>query len=232
MRKIYLIILLYMLLITNVWVVTVGATTIGMETTAISAEEQASIIDNIDLHVIQDDSQKAGVQCFDVDHTGAVALGVGSGDNCMIYVYDADGTFQYGFCFYCDGDYGIVFQGDKLSILLLRGNVLATYDSDGTCLQIEKIAEVKQNYEIMKELLNQTEKDVSGKHYSLERDMAIGDFYSRLVVTDERSERTILYDATKQNSLGQIVLVVFIVCFFLMVIQGCVRKSMRDKRCT
>ena len=213
------------------FMLTLDVKSVEMESNSISAEEKASIIENIHLQIIQDDSPKTGIQCFDVSLDGLIALGCSYGGNKFIYVYDASGTFQYGFSFYCDGAYGIEFQGKNLGIYFLRGNVLVTYDSRGVCIGVQKMAETKEHYEIINDFLNRTEKNVGGKHYSMERDIELGDSYSRFVVTNEIGMKTILYDATTNHTLGQIISIVFLVGFLFVVIRGCILKSMRDRRC-
>lgn len=225
MRKIHLILLLYMLVISNVCIMTVGAASIGMEATDISVEEKTAILDTIDLQVIQETDVEQGIHCFDVSQNNTVALGFDS----RIYVYDADGEFQYGFSFQRDGAYGIAFHGEQLTIFFLRGNVLVTFDSTGNCVDIQKALSTEKNHVAIKELLDRTEKEVEGKRYSLERNFEFGDSYARLIMKDEVDTVTILYDASSIHSIGQIALIVFIVSFFLMVIRGCIQKSTKDQ---
>ena len=224
MRKIYLTLLLYMLLISNVCIMTVEAASIGMETTNISAKEKSAILDTIDLQVIQVTDIEQGIHCFDVSQNNTVALGFDS----RIYVYNSDGEFQYGFSFRRDGAYGITFHEEQLAIFFLRGNVLATFDSTGNCVDIQKAVSTEKNNVLIKELLNRTEKEVAGKRYSLDRDYEIGDSYARLIMRDEVGKETIFYDASSNHSIGQIVLVALIVGFFFVVIRGCIKKSTKD----
>lgn len=232
MRKVSKTIILCFLFAIGACMSTIDVKSVGMETHSISTEEKASIIENIHLQIIQEDSRNTSIQCFDVSQDGMIALGSSSGGNKLIYVYDASGTFQYGFCFYCDGAYGIEFQGGNLGIYFLRGNVLVTYDSSGACVDVQKMADTTENYAIAKDLLNRTEKYIAGRHYAMERNMEFGNAYSRFVVTDELGIKTVLFDSTKSHSASQILFMLFLVGFLFAVIRGCVLKSMRDKRCT
>lgn len=227
MRKLSAALLACMLFLTKPGILIANAISIGMETTAVSMEEEKTILENIHLLVLQSVGQKSEIRCFDVSENGNVAIGTGWASQESIYVYDLNGKFLYGFAFEYDGAYGIELRNEQLDIFFLRGNVLVTYDAEGNCQGIQKIAETNQNYESVKKLLNRTDKTVLGKHYALERNWNIGDSYSKLTVTDEHGAKIVFYDASPQHSFGQIIFVVFIIGFFGLLIRGCMRKATR-----
>ena len=195
----------------------------GYET--ISEEEKAAVLEQLNLQLLPDDSRKTSLRCFDVGLDGAVAIGTASGSGCILYVYDSSGAFRYGYSFHADGAYGLEFRGDMLALFLLRGNVFVLFDSEGNCVDFQKITNVEQNHVKAKELLNRSTKIIGEKTYSLQRDMDIGDSYSRLVLKEKSGECTVLYDVTSQNKTGQIIMVAFIACFFGFVIWGCIEKK-------
>lgn len=225
MRRIYIILFLCLLLTCETCVTTANAAVTSMETVAVSADEKVAILESINLQVIQETNVKQSIYCFDVSQNGSVVLGLGS----TIYVYNVDGEFQYGFSFHRDGAYGIEFQGDLLTIFFLRGNVLATFDSMGNCVDVQKVVSSERDYIAIKELLNRTEKEIGGKQYLLERDLEIGDSYARLIMTDEVGKTTVLYDASSQHSIEQAALIVFVIGFFSMVIRGCIQKLTKGR---
>lgn len=201
-----------------------NAMTLGFATYSLSGEEKAESIKKINLELIHDDSNRAGIQCFDVSQNGSVALAFQSGSRCLIYVYNAAGAFQYGFMFFSDGDFGIEFYQEYLAIYFIRGNSIAIYDSEGNCIDIQKELNPNQNLGRTKEILNRTLKEVDGKQYILERDVPLGDSYSRCVVVDTKGTRTVLYDNSTTHSTAQIVRLVAFVSFFVFVAWGAYKK--------
>ena len=79
MRKVSETIILCLLFAIVARMSTIDAKSVGMETHSISTEDKASIIENIHLQIIQEDSQNASIQCFDVSQDGMFALGSSSG---------------------------------------------------------------------------------------------------------------------------------------------------------
>ena len=109
MRKVISCLLICMILVCGVCLIPANATSLGIATDSLSEAEKASFVDKLSLELISNDENKSGIQCFDVSDDGTVAIATGSGNHCAVYVYDSQGTFQYGYRFSCDGDYGVVF---------------------------------------------------------------------------------------------------------------------------
>ena len=95
-----------------------NAMTLGFTTYSLSGEEKAEAFEKNNLELIHDDSNRTGIQCFDVSQNGSVALAFQSDSKGWIYVYDADDAFQYGFAFFADGDFGIEFYQEYLAIFI------------------------------------------------------------------------------------------------------------------
>ena len=224
MRKISLALLVCTLLFYGSCTNIARATSLGIASYSLSDEEKEAIINKANMQVIQTDNTKMGIQCFDVKQDGTVAIGIGTGSDCMIYVYDPSGVFQYGYHFRSDGDYGIVFQDDMIGIFFIRGNTISFYNSSGICVDVQKVSNPSQDHAHLKKILTRTEKVVAQKRYVLERDFDIGDSYSRFVVFDEYGERTVLYDTTNEQKAVQVLSVCVISCFFAAVGWGCIKK--------
>lgn len=224
MRRVISCLLICMILVCGVCLIPVNAASLGIVTEPLSEAEKASFVDNLGLELISNDENKSGIQCFDVNEDGTVAIATGSGNHCAVYVYDSQGTFQYGYRFSCDGDYGVVFCENMLSIFFLRGDTFAFFDSSGTCLDVQRVTNPEQNHVYFKEILNRTVKEVAGRTYTLERDLDLWDSYSRLVITDEQGETTLLYDAGSDHIVVQIVGIVAVVLFFAAIIIGLIKK--------
>lgn len=214
--------LLIVLLICCFFANTVHATSHNIESNPISTEEKAKIISNANPELIQTDSTKTGIKCFDVSDSGEIAIGIGGGSNCMIYVYDASGVFQYGYRLRIDGAFGLVYVDDLLGIYSLRGNTIIFCNHTGACVDVHTLSGTGSQ---TKAILNRISKDVGGKKYVLERDMNIGDSYSRLVQIDEDGNRTVLYDVTSDHKTGQILGISAAIGFFAIVVLGCIKKA-------
>lgn len=208
---------------------TANATTLGFRTQSLSPAEKTDAIEDINLELVFDSSNKAGIQCFDVSSNGSVALAFQEDSKGWIYVYNADGTFQYGFTFAANGDYGVEFYQDFLALYFLRGNRIAIYDSSGTCIDILDEIPPNQNIGRTKEILNRSQKESSGKQYILERDVALGDSYSRCVVIDQQGVQTVIYDISTKHRAGQIVRLISILCFFAFGSWAAIRKYIKKE---
>ena len=181
-----------------------AAVTLGFSTKSLPEEEKVDFIDGIGLKLIHNDGKKNGIECFDVNKNGMVALAFQSAPNGWIYVYDANGEFQYGYSFQVNGEYGIEFYKEYLAIYFSRGDYIVLCDSSGSCIDVQVKLYPNQNHERAKEILKRSTKELDNKQYVLERDIPYGDAYSRCVVIDEQGTRTVLLDNTIEHMPRQI----------------------------
>ena len=205
--------------------ITANATTLGMATYSLTDEEKASLLERLNFGTIEDDRNKTGIQCFDVSENGTIALAV-EGD--FIYVYDQLGIFQYGCSFRSDGEFGIEFQDEMLAIYFLRGNFIIILDADGKCTDIQKVIEPDQHLVRVLKILNRTSKEIYGKKYLLERDIDVGEAYSRFVI-EEGDKRIVLYDVTVDHNIETIMLIVGLTCISTFMIFGVIKKKMQSE---
>lgn len=219
---------LLVLLICSSFASTVSAVAQTIKTFPIDDTDKAAIISKANIQPIETASIMNGITCFDVSNSGEIAIGIDWASNSVIYVYDSSGVFQYGFSFYVDGDYGIAYCDNLLGIYCIRGDTIMLCDNSGTCLDVRTLSSDNRGYWQAKKILNRVSKEMGGKKYVLERDLEIGDSYSRLVKIDEQGNRTVLYDATPEHNIGQILFISSIVCFCSFVVWGCITKAKRN----
>lgn len=205
------------------------AAMLGFVTEDVSETDKAAVLDRMDLDTVQDDSYRAGIQCFAVDQNGRYALAVGKGSNCRIYVYDHSGKFQYGCSFRSEGTFGIEFCEKKLLLHFNRGDTVLFIDESGKCVDVQKADDPIQHGIFIKEIRNQTTKIIGEKIYSLERNLNIGDSYSRFVI-DENGKRMVLYDVTSDHIVKQVMLVASPICFFTFVFYGLAEKQNKKEK--
>jgi len=187
---------------------------------SLTREEKDSFLKKINWESIDNDQYKAGIYCFDVAADGRIALGI-QGD--AIYVYDHSGKFQYGCSFQSEGTFGIEFDGKMLLLHFNRGDTVLFIDEGGKCVDIQKTDDPISHVILINEIRNQTTKKMDGKTYLLERDLNIGDSYSRFII-EENGKRVVLYDVTSDHIVKQVMLVASPICFFTFVFYGLIKK--------
>ena len=204
----------------------VNATISDISSCALSEERKIKLIRFADLELVSDDSKQFQFTCFDVDGGGNYALGfASSGDRGFAYVYSNDGNFLYGFSFNTNGAYGIELCEDGLGIFYGRENVILTYDRNGVCVDAQKlVATTSDHHTRIGNFLRRTSETVDGRQYSMQRDVNIGESYSRFVVTDADGTETILYQNPSGNG-GEIIVIVsgalFLLLIAILVFQKC-----------
>lgn len=134
------------------------------------------------------------IKCFDVNENGFYAIGY---ENNTVHIYDALGTFLYGYRFDTDNTYGIALKENSIVIYLGRSHNAVEIDSTGKCVSVEKVHFSASFYE--KEY-HRTHKQIGNTNYYLERDIGIFDGdYSRLIKIDEDGTKSVLYDVTAKG---------------------------------
>ena len=224
MRKVYLLCLMIVFFILGEFVLAANATSVNFETSICSDDEKEAFIEHINLQPVCEDNNEMSIQCFDVHLNGNYALAFGKGSNCNVYVYDPNGVYLYGFRFDSLGAYGIQFRGDMLEIYFVRGDSIAVIDETASCIDVQKVLTTRQNLLNERKLLDCCSKELNGKTYVLERDLDIGDSYSRFVVINKNGERTVLVDVSTDHTIQQILLIASLVVIFVITIIGAYHK--------
>lgn len=155
------------------------------------ADAQKSNTDGMFLTVLDHELDRRMIKCFDVRDDGWFAIGYRQN---VVHIYNANGDFAYGYRFQCDGDYGIAFDNDFLTIYLVRGDIITAYDDTGNCVYTKRSS---FSNSLLDKVINKTEEQIGSTKYILERDIGLfqGD-YSRLVAIDQYGVQTVLYDVT------------------------------------
>lgn len=210
--------------------VPVCATSIGLSPSDLTDQEKESIAKSIALQPLQGTRSLGAIACFDANKEGKYALGFQSATSAAICVYDSNNTYLYGFQFSCDGKYGIEFYKEYIAIYFTRGEIIALYDPDGACVNVYTSNVVPEERTYWEQVLHRNKKSFGEKVYTLERDLGIGDQYSRLVVTNTLGEATVLYDATGDHIVRQVLLIVLIVGFLSLCIWGIYQKMKEEDK--
>ncbi len=225
MKKVFFWLFIFIILIFGAATVNSQAATLGLPTNSLPEEEKNAFLKKVEIEVVNNDDLKAGILCFDVREDGTIALAIENAVNNIVYVYDQLGKFQYGYRFNSEGNYGVEFQGQLLAIYFQRSNIIMLLDSTGKCVDVQEVIQPNQHLQRINEILERTNKEIADKEYVLERDINIGSGYSRFVVIDKHGERTVIYDATTKNLIGQILLIAFIVVVIPLVLWGIIKQE-------
>lgn len=192
--------------------------TLGFPVQSVSEEEKTDFIEKTNLKLIYDDSYKAGIKSFDVSKDGMIALAFDYDTNSHIYVYSPQGEFIYGYNFSSIGIYGIGFVEENIAIYFQRSNIVAIYDPNGNCIDVQKIVNPNLYYGIGDQIVERTSKQGKGRAYILERDVNFGETYSRFVIIEEDGTRNVMYDVSTQHSVSNILWIAGILGFVALLI--------------
>lgn len=229
MRRVFVLCLLVVLLLFSVTAVATADTEYSITTYSALEDVKLNVEKSLDLTLVREDLSANGIRHFDVSPEGKIALGFGQGMNSRICVFDQNGVFQYSYEFSCEEGWAIDFQGENVGIYLARGELIAVYDSEGTCVDVLRIYNTRQNMDATRRIYYRTRKQVSQKQYYLDRDINLGQSYSRLIRIDESGNTKILYDASVDVVIGQIIGTVSVVAFFAFVIWLTYKKQIEQE---
>ena len=102
-------------------------------------KDKSNFMSNINISILMSEPDKKAVKCFDVNEKGMIAVGMHLKDQQGICVYSSEGTFLYGFTFYCHGDFCVEWYNDILNVCFVRSNVIITIDGSANIIEMAKI---------------------------------------------------------------------------------------------
>lgn len=184
-----------------------------------------NVPESLDASIIFLEETKSLIKCFDVNEDGWFALGF---NNNTIQIYDANGTFQYGYSFHTDGTYGLELQESSVVIYLARSNVAVELEKTGNSVRAESVPFSKT---FAGSVMDRTSKKVRNVQYLLERDIGIFDgYYSRFVSIGEGGTRVILYDTTVRGYFSGIFQYILLSIFPIGFVSIIVRKIKEEDK--
>lgn len=208
------------------------ANTDGLITTAASETDANYFLDCLDVEVLEKESFQHAIACFAVRDDGMFALGFDSLDTHTVFVYDQEGSFQYGLRFQFPGSFGIFFSGENLSIYSPRGGCTVEYDGVSRFIEVHKVTSAAGNNKIIRSMMNGTEIKNDVGTYTLERNIGIiARSYSRVVFSDGNNEK-VLYEISGAHTAAVILKVLFTAGFITvlwLVVTYSIRKNKDQK---
>ena len=221
-KRIFKVLVCVFIFILLVNFVDVKAVNTGFEVGLLSNEEKNMFITNIDIKLIEDEPEKKSIACFDVNDSNLIAIGQRTSDRKFICVYSCNGDFQYGYTFYCDGDFGVEWDKNNLNIYFVRSHILVSVSANGEILDALEVRNTIDNNSYVNHLIYATERTVDGTEYiignkkGLLNSLAVA--YSQVTVRNVTGEERVIYDVSTKQQLNTITAIVFCLVFFLIVV--------------
>ena len=204
---------------------------IGFTTTDVPDELKKQELSQICLKRLNTMSKKDAISYFDVNSKGYVALGFNDNSIAgnLIYVFDPEGNFLYGYSFECNGWFGLEWEEDDLWICFLKENIIFLFDSEGNCLDIKWIVNNRKNDYYWEDSIRAKTRIVDNKTYKITQTSKFFNFLpipgKQLTITDQNGVTTVFYDAEVNpvtDFAGEFifVLLLFIAGFTFVAIMG------------
>lgn len=202
-------------------------------TTAVSETDANYFLDRLNVEVLDDETFQYAITCFAVRDDGVFALGFDSLDTHTVFVYDQEGSFQYGLRFQLPGSFGLFFSDKNLSIYSPRSGYTAEYDGVSRFVDVHKVTDAFGNNEIIRSVMNGAEIKNDAGTYTLERNIGIvARSYSRVVVNEGNNEK-VLYEISGAHTVAvilNILLVAGFVAALWFVVTYNIRKNKEQQR--
>ena len=189
------------------------ANTDELITTTVPETDENYFLDRLDVEVLKDETFQHAIACFAVRDDGVFALGFDSLDTHTVFVYDQEGSFQYGLKFQLPGSFAIFFSGENLSIYSPRSGYTAEYDGVSRFVDVHKVTSAFENDKITRSMMDGTEIKNNIGTYTLERNIGIiARSYSRVVFNDGNNEK-VLYEISGVHTAAVIFNILFVAGF-------------------
>lgn len=190
-------------------------------TASISEEEQEQFFTNLrNFELITKADEYHSIDCFALSEGGLIALGFDTSDDAIIYVYNEDGEFLYGYRFlnnHCA--FAIFFEGENLSVYWGKTEYIGSFDSGGNCLQLRKVVTSPKNSDAY---YNDRYRPASGKigerQYYADRGLGISTKYIRFTVVDNQGAEQVIYDVSEEHNSSAVIYCVILLLISLFIV--------------
>ena len=225
---------IFLLLLMAFGQIPANALNTGFSTESLEQDDINTLLKNTNISVLTEEPSKKPIDCFDVDEDGLVAIGCSNHEKKTICVYTNDGTFLYGYTFKSNGDFGIEIRKSLLNIYLVRSDVSITLNPKGEVESILKIQNTSENNAYWNNYVFLSKRKIGDTEYALENDMGFLNFfassYSQIVITNEKGERSIIYDVNDEHLFNMAFLFIGCGAFVCTVIILVFREFLKLRR--
>lgn len=188
----------------------------------INTEEASEIWIRKQLTLISEPHDSNGFCCFDINENGDYVLGF-SGVNDRVLVYDANGTYQFGFSLKVNGKFGVKWEGEAIILYLVASDIAIWIDKAGNCLDIKSYHYSPEVDSFLRKNIFANTRNIDGvtyvaKHWLFNSEHLRWGKYPMLVKTTPDGEEIVLFDKTTQSIAKLLTLIILIPSFaFLFV---------------
>ena len=196
----------------------------GLYTEPYPEEQIATLSERLDVSSINTEPVRKGIHCMSVDAAERIAIGTSAGEQKQISVYNSKMEFLFAISFKAHGSFSIVLSEDTVWAFLWRSNLCVGFSSDGTVKEVLDVPKSRGNIEYLEQAVRRDPQIVNGNTYALQNQIRILDLtgeFSRVIVTYEDGEQTVLYDV-ENMMMASLILKQIGLCLLIALTIGCV----------
>ena len=218
MKRSYLFWVFVIMFMLFINVTEVNAMNTSFATKELSEEEKNEFLSHVGIWRLTIEPTKTGINNFDVNEKGMIAISQITDRDKMVCIYSSDGTFLYGYAVECNGVINVEWDGECIIIEFVRSDILVSLDPDGNVVDVQEIQVSDLRNIDADTKMRSTRRVVGDTTYLIRNDMGIlswiASSYSQIVVIDASGTETIIYDV---NSIQLAKRVAVIIAAFALV---------------
>ena len=205
----------------------------GFDTEEMSEEDKTIFLKNVSITLFKTAPEKRGIQQFDVNEQGMIAVCQEHFGKKEVCIYNAQGEFLYGYSFNTSGSFRVEWDRENINILFVRGGTLVSVDPDGTIVDMKDVPSTSRNSSYSLDL-ESTRRTVGETQYRIRNHMGIlnllASSYSQIVVTDPTGTERMIYDVNADQLIRTIVVLILIISLITITVVGLVREFKKAQR--
>ncbi len=205
---------------------------VNYDTAFVSDVERVEFFDHPDkiCFITEEEPINYSINAFAVSKNGLIALGFNTAKYLIIYVYDNDGQFLYGYRFLNNlCNFHLFFEREELSVYFGRSHYIGSFNSEGRCTNFRKVILTQRSRDANdKDSFRPMTGIVGEKKYYVERGWWLTQLsFARFIIEDSEGNRKTVYDATTAHNIRAIVYPTFFIAFAVFVIYQVHRREQR-----
>lgn len=206
----------------------------GFSTQSLPEDDIDTFLNNVNISILAEEPPKKAIKCFDVNESGAIAIGSSNFEHKTICIYTDKGDFKYGYSFECSGSFGIEFDNNDLIIYFVRSDVAVAVNPIGEVESVLRIQNTIENNDYWNKCVFSTKRKIGDTEYFLKNDMGIlnlfASSYSQLITANKYGEESIIYDVNSAQLSNMVVAVSGVIVFISLVVAVLIRQFIKLNR--
>lgn len=145
MKKTLLLFCLFLIFLFLTTGIQASAMSTGFSLEEIPPSQQEQILKNLHITYLSNAPLIRSFENFAVNEQEQIVTGSDISPQKTLCVYDANGTFLYGYTFITLGAYDIEWDQNNILVYTVRGDIAFSLNSSGECMEIKKIPNTLKN---------------------------------------------------------------------------------------